>query len=74
MRRTNNTPERLLTVAEVAELLAVSPRQVRRWISSDDLPAYKLGNRVRIAPAEVRRFLKAHGSMAGTGIPCLDET
>jgi excisionase family DNA binding protein len=50
--------EPLLTIAEVAESCQVSQRTVRRWIDSGDLPAYLLGRLRRIAPKNLRIFLK----------------
>jgi excisionase family DNA binding protein len=49
--------QRLLTIPEVAELLQVSTKTVRRMISSGDLPAHRLGRQWRIAPAELKGFL-----------------
>ena len=33
----------LLTIETAAEMLAVHPRTIRRYISSGDLPAYRIG-------------------------------
>lgn len=47
------TPEKLLTVDEVAEILQVSPITIYRRIQAGDLPAIKLGHRqLRIRPAD----------------------
>lgn len=43
-------PHRLLTVEEVAELLRLSTRQVRRMIAEERLPVTRLGRAVRIRP------------------------
>jgi excisionase family DNA binding protein len=43
-------PRRLLTVEEVAALLNLSTRQVRRMIAADRLQATRLGRAVRIRP------------------------
>jgi excisionase family DNA binding protein len=44
----------------VAEVLAVSTRTVRRWISSGQLKVHRVGQVVRIAPAEFDAFLCQH--------------
>ena len=51
---------RFYTVAQVAELLAVSTRSVRRWISAGELLAHKFGRRVRIADVDLHGFLNRH--------------
>jgi excisionase family DNA binding protein len=43
-------PSRLLTVAEVAEALHISVRQVRRLIKDGRLAAVRLGRAVRVRP------------------------
>ena len=43
-------PRRLLTVKEVADLLHLSTRQVRRMIAQNDIQAVRLGRSVRIRP------------------------
>ena len=49
---------RFYTVAQVANLLAVSPRTVRRWIAGGDLPAHKFGRQVRISELDFRTFVE----------------
>jgi excisionase family DNA binding protein len=51
---------KFLTIDEVAEVLAVSTRTVRRWISSGQLKVHRVGQVVRIAPAEFDAFLCQH--------------
>jgi excisionase family DNA binding protein len=47
-----------LTVAAVADELAVSPRTVLRWVDRGKLPAVRLpGGRLRIAEKELARRL-----------------
>ncbi len=49
------TPARLLTMAEAAEWLNVSPDTVRRMIARGELQARRYGPRlIRIDPAEVQ--------------------
>ena len=47
-----------LTVKDVARLFQVTDRTVRNWLRAGLLVGSKLGGRVRIDPAEVRRFSK----------------
>jgi excisionase family DNA binding protein len=47
----------LFTVAETAEMLRVATRTVRRWITSGDLVAHRLGGVVRIAESDLQAFL-----------------
>jgi excisionase family DNA binding protein len=63
--------EKLLSVTDVARTLNVSERQVRRWVASGEIPAFKLGSRVRVAPSALRRFLKDQALDAATDMPSL---
>ena len=49
---------RFYTVSQVADLLAVSPRSVRRWVAAAELSAHKLGRQVRISEMDLRAFLE----------------
>jgi excisionase family DNA binding protein len=49
---------RFYTVAQVAELLAVSTRSVRRWIAAGELLAHKFGRQVRISEIDLRAFVE----------------
>jgi excisionase family DNA binding protein len=52
---------RLLSVADVARLLGVTPRTVRRWSADGTLPAVRKGRRwTRWRLADVQRFLADH--------------
>ena len=51
---------RFYTTAQVAELLSVSQRTVRRWIATGELVAHKLGRGVRISEADLKTFLALH--------------
>jgi excisionase family DNA binding protein len=46
------------TVAQVADLLAVSTRSVRRWIDAGDLRAHKFGRSVRVSETDLRAFVE----------------
>lgn len=48
-----------LTLPEVALMLRVSPRTVRRMIDRDGLPAFRVGGSVRIASDELEAWLDA---------------
>ena len=46
-----------LTVAQVANILQVSPRQVYRWVDGGQLPAIRLGRIVRIHRSDLNAFI-----------------
>ena len=48
---------RFYTVSEVANLLAVSSRSVRRWIAAGELLAHRFGRQVRISEIDLRSFV-----------------
>ena len=48
----------LLTIEGAADMLAVHPRTIRRYISSGDLPAYRIGSRLtRVRASDVDALL-----------------
>lgn len=51
------TDRPLLTVAQVAECLQLSVRQVRRLIKSGELKVHRIGRAVRIEPYDFAAFL-----------------
>jgi excisionase family DNA binding protein len=51
--------ERLLLLPEVAELLRVNERTVRRWILQQGLPCIHLGTRLRFSQRNVLRWVSA---------------
>lgn len=55
-------PEKLTfhTVAEVAQMLGVSTRSVRRWIERGELVVHRLGGALRISDADLKAFLALH--------------
>jgi excisionase family DNA binding protein len=57
--RSRTELERLLTVAEVAELLCTSERFPRRLIAERRIRFVKLGRHVRIPEPAVREFIDA---------------
>lgn len=62
----------LLTVTEVAELIGVKPKTVRRWIAQGELPVVRLNARMlRVRALDVERLIAAHldtSSTAGTAV------
>lgn len=56
---TSRPMTRFYTVAQVAELLGVSTRSVRRWIAASELFAHKFGRQVRISETDLRAFVEA---------------
>ena len=58
-RRVATPPERLLLVGEVAEVLRVNERTVRRWVAQEGLPCIHLGTRLRFSQRNVLRWVSA---------------
>lgn len=50
-----------LRVAEVASLLRVDVKTIRRWIVAGELPATQPGRDWRIARSDLRAFLHSRG-------------
>ena len=50
--------EELLTVADVAERLKLNQQTVRNWIDRGDLPATRVGRRVRIRRADFEEIVE----------------
>ncbi len=57
--RDQQPPERLLTVAETAELLSTSPRFPRRLIEERRIRFVRVGRHVRIPESALREFIAA---------------
>jgi excisionase family DNA binding protein len=51
-------PGRLVTVAEVGELLRLSERQIRRMIADGRIPVVRLGRAIRIRPGVVAKLIE----------------
>ena len=49
--------DRLLTVPEAATIMAISTKQVRRLISSKELPHIRIGTRVRITTEDLQNYI-----------------
>ncbi|KAA1397743.1 helix-turn-helix domain-containing protein [Aeromicrobium ginsengisoli] len=55
---TSTVTRRLVSLADAAEALAVSPRTVRRYIASGQLEAVRLGRKtLRIKIESIERFI-----------------
>ena len=51
---------RFLTITEVAEIIEVSTRTVRRWIEQKQLVAHYFGAAVRVADTDLKSFIAHH--------------
>lgn len=49
----------LLTIAQVAEMLQLSTRQVRRLIEREEIPAYRFGRLIRVSPSGLFGFIES---------------
>jgi excisionase family DNA binding protein len=56
--KTPPTPDRLLTIQEVADHCQVATKTVRRWIDGKELAAFKLGRQWRISERDLKHFLR----------------
>ncbi len=61
--------ERHLSLSEVAELMEVAERTVRRWIKSGRLKAYKPGRDYRIPESAVKDFIERSVAYPKAGAP-----
>lgn len=53
---------RFYTIAQVADLLAVSARSVRRWAATGELLTHRFGRQVRISDTDLRAFIERRRS------------
>lgn len=62
----------LLSTAQAAERLNISPKTVRRLMLDGTLPAYKVGRALRFKETDLKRAMKPvkvyAGSKAGEGL------
>lgn len=56
--RISNLQKSLISRAQAARMAGVSQRTLDGWLASGKLPAFKLGGRVLIDPADVRAMLR----------------
>jgi excisionase family DNA binding protein len=52
----------MLTPAQLAELLAVSPKSVYAWVKAGTLPAVTLGASIRFCPHTTANWLRARSA------------
>jgi excisionase family DNA binding protein len=69
LSRTNAEPgaEKLIDCTEVAKLLGVTLRHVRRLVAERRIPFVKIGSFVRFDPADVRAYVLSCKVAAATG-------
>ncbi len=48
----------LMTIPDVAEQLQVSEKTIRRWITSGDLIAHRIGRQLRISESDLQAFIR----------------
>ena len=53
--------QQLMTIAEVAELLNVGVRHVRRLVAERRIPYVKWGGLLRFDPDDIDKWLNGHG-------------
>jgi excisionase family DNA binding protein len=58
MTASKPTPPVVYTVAEIAKLMKVSTKTVRRWIKNGDLIAHRLGRQLRITESDLAAFIR----------------
>lgn len=52
-------PPRLMTLPEVARMLQLSDKTVRRLVAARRIPCVRLGRQIRFVPSEVFRWVEA---------------
>src|SRR6059058_5367096 len=62
------SPEDVVTVAQIAEILKLNQQAVRNWIDQGSLPAIRVGRRVRVRWGDVEPMMKPAGPVSpGSG-------
>ena len=56
-----------LTVADVAELLSISERQVYKLVAQHRIPCFKIGGSIRFDPFAIALWLRQKMAPASTG-------
>ncbi|MCL5033254.1 MAG: helix-turn-helix domain-containing protein [Thermotogae bacterium] len=56
-----------LSVYDVAEMLKLSPRTIRNYITNGELYAIKIGKQYRISPSSLSKFKREHLSTIKEG-------
>jgi excisionase family DNA binding protein len=55
---------RLLTGAELAQLLGISPRSLRRHVKSGAVPSVRIGRLVRFDPIQIESFFLKNAGLS----------
>jgi excisionase family DNA binding protein len=63
-------PGKFYTIAQIAELMDVSKRTVRRWVKKGWLIAHHIDGLVRFSAADFAAFLAAHRDEANDVSDC----
>ena len=53
-----NVAKQFYSIAEVADLLNVHERTIRRWIDQGDIVAHRFGRQLRISRADLEAFVR----------------
>jgi excisionase family DNA binding protein len=61
-RMDNHLSQKYLTARDVAELLKVEERTVRRYADRGELPGYKVMGKWRFDPEEIQRYIRSKRS------------
>jgi excisionase family DNA binding protein len=61
--RTGRPSVPLMTVAETATALRVSPKTIRRMIARGELPHVRIGRLVRTRAADILQYIRGHASV-----------
>jgi excisionase family DNA binding protein len=68
-QRPPNSQDEFLTVYEVAALLRLNAQTIRNWIDAGQLPAVRIGRRVRVTRADLDRVMEAGYSSKAAPAP-----
>jgi excisionase family DNA binding protein len=52
-------PDTLISKADLAEWLGISPRTVDEWVRNREVPFVRVGRLVRFEPDEIRKWIAA---------------
>ena len=59
--------DEFLTISDVADMLKISERTVRRLQGRGELPSYRVGSQLRFRRADVERWIESCREAAGRG-------
>ena len=57
--------DRMLTIEQVAERLAMKPSTLRTWLKSGYLSGFKIGREWRVSERELAEFIESHRVTGG---------